>query len=324
MKNRAILIFAIVQAPLATPAFANARNSSAAIQDAGSQTAAAPMCMDILGAVGTVPTGLQSFDGKKFKKPSDIEKIRKSVKSGAPILIDGGNFAGADFRKAKIRNVCFRGSDLSATRWDKADGNGVAFVGTNLERANLSGAIMSRVLFRDANLSNAIASRADFSGGRIDGGWAGKLTNFNLDSAQLTAFEFDCSVGETRGCPFDRTGITARGADLTAAKLSSYSFWDLNLQAAKLDRTEISVDALRLLGGASISGPLYVRGNTHSVTIDQQEVAALVQAFPAMKSDTTTSCDIEKPQKLEDMLCMNRGGIVAKLAKDIAILENVD
>ncbi len=294
-------------------------------QDAMTAGAPAIACMDVLGAVGSTPSNVQNFDGKKLKKPSDIEKIRKSVKSGEPILIDGGNFTGADFRKAKIKNVCFRGAELSGTRWDKADANGVAFVGSNLEKANLSGAIMSRVLFRDAKLANAQAIRSDFSGGRIDGGWAGSLTNFNLDSAQLTAFDFNCFAGEQLGCPWDRAGITARGADLTGAKLSSFSFWELNVQGAKLDRTEINVDTLRFLGGASISGPIYVRGNTHMVALDQAEIAGLVTAMPVTLVETAApDCEVEKPQKLDDLLCMNRNGKIAKLSRDIATFEYMD
>ncbi len=293
-------------------------------QNATDPGAAAITCMDVLGAVGSTPTNVQNFNGKKLKSPSDIEKIRKSVKSGAPVLIDGGNFTGADFRKAKIKNVCFRGVELAGTRWDKADANGVAFVGSNLQSANLSGAIMSRVLFRDTQLANAQAIRADFSGGRIDGGWVGSLTNFNLDSAQLTAFDFNCFAGEQLGCPFDRKGITARGADLTGAKLSSFSFWELNVQGAKLDRTEINVETLRFLGGASISGPIYVRGNTHMVALDQSEVAGLVAAFPDIKPEAIAECEVEKPQKLEDLLCTNRNGKIAKLARDIAAFEAMD
>jgi uncharacterized protein YjbI with pentapeptide repeats len=314
-------LFLLLAAQTAVPGTPNMAPAQDGFATSGGLATA---CMDVLGNVGSTPSGVQSFDGTKLKKPDDIARMRKSVKSGAPILIDGGSFRGADFRKAKLRNVCFRGSNLAGTRWDKADANGVAFVGTDLTGASLSGAIMSRVLFRNSNLANAQAVRADFSGGRIDGGWSGNLSNFNLDSAQLTAFDFNCFAGESLGCPFDRKGITARGADLTGAKLSSFNFWELNLQGAKLDRTEINVETLRLLGGASIAGPIFVRGNAHMVTIGADEVAQLLAALPAIKSDTVAECDIDKPQKLDDLLCSDPSSKLSNLVRDMAKLEAME
>lgn len=318
--NSAILLFAAMQA--ASPL---GPSKAPSVDDAVIPQNLSNTCVDALGPIGSAPGNLQKFDGSKMKKPKDVEKARKSVKSGAPILINGGNFAGADFRKSQVTNVCFMGANLAATRWEKASANGVAFVGSNLTGASLSGAIMSRVLFRDSDLTNAQAVRADLSGGRIDGGWTGKLTNVVLDSAQMSSFSFDCYAGEERGCPFDRKGISARGTDLTGAKLSSFSFWDLNLQGAKLDRTEIHIDALRLLNGAQLAGPVVVRGNTQAVTIQPADMGAILAALPTPNAaPALPDCEIETPKSIDDMVCANRRGPIAMAVRDIANFESMD
>ncbi len=280
-------------------------------------------CIDALGAVGSQPAGIQTVDGSRMKKPADLVRARKASKSVAPIIVQGGNFRGADFRKIAVTNICFVGTDLANTRWARANANGAAFVDADLSGADLSDATMARVLFRNAKLEGARANRAELSGGQFDGGWRGSLANLNLDSAQLTGFSFVCGLGEDNGCPFDRKGMTARGADLTAARLSSMAFWELDLRGAKIDRTEINFDTLRLLSGASLAGPLIVRGGDASVTLEAAEVPAVLAALPGPANEGAAACT-EDTATLANILCNARGTPLEALARDVATLEGMD
>ena len=226
------------------------------------QAASAPP-QDCQAAIGPVYDGRETsslpnqVDGNSVGDVPGLMR-RRAARGNALIVVNGGNFARADFRGARLANVCFVGTDLSGSDWRGAEAGGSAFVDTNLEGANLTGARLPRVLLRQVNLKDADATGADLSGGRMDGGWDGSVENLRLDRANLSGFRFDCGITIGDGCPISGN-MRFPGANLTGASLASYfrfSGWN----GARIDRTEVSLQQLTEMDGADLQGPILVRG----------------------------------------------------------------
>lgn len=258
---------------------------------------AATPCETMLGdfwgenePAGTVRT----VDGASIRSPQELVK---AVGQGA--VVQGGNFAGWNFSRIALTNACFVEADLSKSNWSEARAAGIGFIKSNLTDAVLTGIRAPAILFRDANLTNAQADKADFSGGTLEGGWfEGGVDGWNLDGANLTDFEFSCGITLSDGCPLYASDkpIVARGANLTRARLSSfhrYGLSDIELEGARLDRTEISPAQLASLKGLLINHPLVLVGGDARLELSAAEAQALTDdvaiAQPAVK-DPSFDC----------------------------------
>ncbi|HST35042.1 MAG TPA: pentapeptide repeat-containing protein, partial [Allosphingosinicella sp.] len=242
---------------------------------------AAPPPQDCQAALGPLYEGTQEaalpgqVDGTTLGGDGRALIALRRTRGDALITVKGGNFAGADFRRARLHNICFLDANLSGSDWRGTEARGVGFVRTNLGGATLAGAHLDRVLIRNSDFSNVHGERAILAGGRLDGGWfEGKLDNFRLDDADLTGFRFECSIGLDDGCPV-YTGegeFSLRGANLTRANL----YWWATLDGATIDRTEVPPRQLRDIRNARLTGPILVQGYETNVEITPDEYRTLL------------------------------------------------
>lgn len=221
--------------------------------------------------------GVATIDGTRLHSPAELIK---AVGKGA--VIQGGSFAGWDFRRLALTNACFVEADLQRSLWDDARAPGIGFIKSNLSGASLRGIKAPGILLRDANLADTTATRADFSGGRLEGGWFdGSVDGLNLDEANLSGFDFSCGITLSDGCPLYGSDkpISARGANLTRAKLSSFHRYGLNdveLAGAVLDRAEISPAQLASFKGRMVTDPLVLVGGDMRLELTAAEAQSLV------------------------------------------------
>jgi uncharacterized protein YjbI with pentapeptide repeats len=243
------------------------------------QLAAAPPqdCQAALGPLydGTEETALPGrVDGARIPDARALVALRRA-QGDALITVEGGNFARADFRGARLHNICFLDTDLSGSDWRGAEARGIGFVRANLGGANLADAQLERILIRNADMSNVHGERATLAGGRLDGGWFdGKLDDFRLDGADLTGFRFECGIALDDGCPvYTADGeFSLRGANLRGANL----FYWATIDGATIDRTEVPPEQLRALRNARLAGPVLVHGYETNVAISPEEYRTLL------------------------------------------------
>lgn len=250
-------------------------------------TAPAPIgCAAKAGAVDGSGAALpRAIDGTALKNPGAIARLSKKAKGGV-VLIDGGDFSGQDFRKAGLASVCFRGTKLAKSNWSGTTAPGIGFIDADLTEAQLTGAVMPGVLLRTATLAGADATGADFHGGQLDGGWKASLAGWKIDGANLTGFSFKCGVTELDGCPFDRQGISAKGADFSGAVFHGFSFWGSALDNARFEGADMALQDLAQIEGASEPATLTVRQGRKQYSVTGPVAAAIGRALTPSASAT--------------------------------------
>ena len=265
-------------------------------------------CQDALGPLERVEAEAalpDRIDGAAIEGREALIALRRA-RGDALITVAGGDFSGADFRGARLHNICFLDTNLSGSNWSGAEAPGVGFVRANLSGANLRGARMADIALREPDLKDADASDADFSGGRFDGGWNGSVENLRLDRADLAGFRFACGTTISDGCPLDGN-MSLRGTDLTRASIHSYgrvSDWT----GARLDRTHVSFDELTRLRDAVIAGPLLVRGGDAVAALSPAEHRALLPRIRPREDSATPSFDCGRAASPTEMLICGEAG----------------
>ncbi len=240
-----------------------------------SSPSAALDCQSALGSLydGTEVAELPNqVDGSAIAGAQGLARLR-AERGSALLVVKGGNFAGADLRRANLSNICFVETDLSRTDWRDAAAPGLGFIDTNLEGARLAGARMPRILLRQPNMKDVDATGADFSGGKMDGGWNGSVENLRLDRANLSRFRFDCGITIGDGCPLEGD-MSIQAADLTGASLADY-FRFSSWIGARIDNTEVGPGQLTELDAAEFKGPLRLRGGDTVVEISPADFRTL-------------------------------------------------
>lgn len=259
--------------------------ASAALMDASQEEAGTPATVDSCIAAAIGPGGLDSpalkrVDGAAIGKLSDLKNVRRRNGRGtAPIIIDGGNFAGWQLKKLKLQNICFVGSDFSGSDWSSVTASGLGFVRSNLAGANLSGAQLPSSLWRESDLSDMNASGANLDAGLIDGGWAGSFARASFDNALMRGVRFSCGASERDGCSFNRQGLSLKGADLRQAQIASFSFWDADMTGAQLGGATIALNQLAILSDVQLDRPALLSIENKDVPVTQDDINALRQAI---------------------------------------------
>lgn len=268
-----------------------------------------------------------AIDAKGLTKVRQLEQIRRKTRAGT-IFISGGNFAGADFRKAQLYNMCFFGTDLSQTDWTGLAAAGLGFVGADLTGAQMANTNLPDVLFRNAKLGLVNAAGARWKQGRLDGGWEGSLRGLDLTGADLTDFRFVCGTAADDGCPTERAGIIMTGANLRRASVHTLFVSDLALAGARIDQTELALDHLRLLQGAQLAGPIILRSPRRAVMLFPTEVDRLTEVAQAAQAETALCPDPAQPgaapeqdQRALTILCATPGSAPRDLLRSVAALE---
>lgn len=224
--------------------------------------AAAPVpaqsCQAALGRVSYLALEARAgtVDGEAIGGRRGLVALRRA-RGDMLIIVRGGNFSRADFRNARLHNICFYMTKLGHSDWRGARARGIGFIDARLTGADLRGARMARVLFHTAYLDKVDATGADFSRGRLSGNAFGSLHALRLDRANLTRFAFACGTTEEDVCSHQQQ-ISLRGADLTRAAIDTYR-GEADWAGARLDRTIVALHQLAALGSAQAAGPIVLR-----------------------------------------------------------------
>jgi uncharacterized protein YjbI with pentapeptide repeats len=293
---------------------------------AASLTAATPAtgqdCQSLLGVLYEGPDEAEladPVDGAALDGVAALVALR-AARGDEPIVVRGGNFAQADFRGARLHNICFLDTNLAGSDWRGAEAVGMGFVRADLTGARMTGARLPRILLRQPVMKDIDASEADFSEGRLDGGWDGSLENLRLDRASLRGFQFDCGITIGDGCPLERR-ISFRRADLTAAILNTY--WgggEDDWTGARIDRTEIGLHQVEEMASADMIGPLIVRGGDAIVEVSAAERRALITRIRPSEEALSPSFDCRRAAtNVERLICGEGGGRLRAL--DLLVAE---
>ncbi|HEY0011849.1 MAG TPA: pentapeptide repeat-containing protein [Allosphingosinicella sp.] len=240
-------------------------------------------------------------------------------RGAATITVVGGAFRNADFRAARLRNVCFLDTDLSGSDWRGADASGVGFVRSNLAGAKLEGARMPFVLLREPKMEGVNAAAADFSGGRLDGGWDGSMDDVVLARANLSRFEFACGITIGDAC-VSGLRVDLRGADLTGARLSDWN-GDAAYMGARIDGTRIALHQLRDVADANLAGPILLAAGDVALPISAADHAALLPrlAAAAVAPPDAPSFDCGRARsRAERAICAADAYELRELDRDLA------
>lgn len=277
-------------------------------------------CLARVGSIVQPSTDLPAaIDGNTLKKREDIDRLRKAKSDGSLIIIDGGNFVGWQFKGSKLSNICFRGSDLSNSDWNKATTSGLGFIDSKLSNATLERAKFPFVLFRTTSLDGTNASNADFSHGQFDGGWSASISRWRLDGASLKNFRFECGNTATDGCAFDRQKVSFRGANLSNANLYNFSFWDGDFSGARLDGAIIGLDQIGQLKNVVLDGQILLRGGTVIRNTDRSALAVLQLGMTNPLGVKPAPCPVSKPA-LAKIVCDNSEPALRAIADDVRYL----
>jgi hypothetical protein len=217
-------------------------------------------CREAVAAYFTFSDVPGAVDGSRIGGPAGLLALR-AARGSAVIVVKGGDLSGADFRGARLDNVCFLETKLAGSDWRGAEAAALSFIRVDLTGARLGGAKMKNVDFWTADLTDVDASGADFSGGGLSGNALGSIRRLKLEGADLSGFRFECGITQENDCG-QREGVSFRGANLTGASVD-FSLGDVDWTGARLDRTEIMPEQLLELGPARIEGPLLVRRGRH-------------------------------------------------------------
>ncbi len=269
----------------------------------------------VTGEGSTLPIGLP---GINYQKSHAIEKLRKKAKDGRTIVIDGGDFTAYDFRKAKLDNICFRGSKLVNTDWSGSTSTGMGFIDSDLTGSVVNGAIMRSALFRTTTLASVDATAADLSGGRLDGGWNASLKNLKLDLARLGGFRFVCGTRAIDGCPFDRQGITARNADFSGVIFDGFSLWGATVEGAVFDGAEMAIEDVGQIIGATEPNVLTLHHRGMSTLVDGP--VAMVLAGALITPGSVAGKCATPANALETAFCDDKTGQLMSFDADVVRL----
>jgi uncharacterized protein YjbI with pentapeptide repeats len=261
-----------------------------------------------------------TIDAARFKKIKQLEQVRRKTPAGT-IFVSGGNFVGADLRKAKLYNMCFFGTDFSQSDWTGLKAEGLGFVGVDLTGAQMADSHLPDVLLRDTKLALVNAAGARWMQGRLDGGWEGSLRGLDLSKADLTDFRIVCGTTAQDGCPIERGEILLTGANLRRASLAGFYASDLDLTEARIDQTELALDHLALLKGAKLAGPVVLRSARRAVMLFPQEVARLVEVAEASDAALAACADPQPADGAMAVMCAQPGSAPRALLRSVALLE---
>ncbi|MEM7701884.1 MAG: pentapeptide repeat-containing protein [Pseudomonadota bacterium] len=246
-------------------------------------------CLANAPALGQPEPGF-TINATGLKRVRQLERIRRKTRAGT-IFVSGGDFTGADFRRAKLYDMCFFDTKLSQTVWSGSSKAGLGFINSDLTGADMQGSHLPSVLIRNTTLELVNAKGARWMQGHLDGGWKGSFANLDLSGADLTDFRIVCGSTAQDGCALKREGLLMRGANLRRASLHSFYTDTLDLADARIDQTELSLDHLRLLDEAKLVGPIVLRSMRRAVMLFPTEVAQLTRVAEAQGESVTVCSD---------------------------------
>lgn len=274
-------------------------------------------CLARAPALGEGEPGF-TIDASEMRRVRELERVRRRTRAGT-IFVSGGAFVGADFRRAKLHDMCFFGTDLSQTDWSGASASGLGFVDVDLTGATMAQSALPFVLFRDAKLGLVDARGADWRNGRVDGGWSGSLRELDLAGANLTGFEIVCGSSADDGCPTERGGIDLTGANLRRASFHSFYVGDMELADARIDQTEMALDHLPLIDDARLVGPIVLRSQRRAIMLFPGEAKDLADIDDAGVEGPDLCAGT--PDPAEQVLCQEPGSGPRALLRSVAQLE---
>lgn len=197
----------------------------------------------------TVPGERLDRIGQKLMAGSSLGKAAGAQQAGFSLPFVTAASDGALFGVFR-RNLIVTDSDLIRDREDAGDSKSLRLRGRDL---------------RFAKLDRTDFSGADLTGAQLDGA---SLSGANLDNASLS-----CAEPDTVMLSDNRVAahcVSARGVDLSRARLNGAKLWGIDLAGGKLDEAQLEAADLSnaILTGASLS-------NAH---LEKAELTGGVQA----------------------------------------------
>ncbi len=289
-----------------------------------------PSCYDGLGDIWGEKESrirMRKLDGGTINTAQDFVRMT-GTRDVSLKLIEGGDFAGWDFRKIPLHQVCFMESDLKGANLVGAEGTGAGFIKSDLTGANMQSAVMPQVMFRNAKLNDVEAKGANFHSGHFDGGWfEGGVAGWNLDGATMIGFKFECGIIVPDGCPVYQGGepISAKDANFTRAKLHSFGLSNVELAGAILDETIVGPGQISELHGVKVDGGVVLRGGKQDVSISGPELSQLITAskeWQKIAAQPAFDCD-KVSNEAEHYICGQYGQSLRQADREMKVLYDL-
>ena len=163
---------------------------------------------------------------QRATREAQAQRLQDALPGGPGADLRGQNFRGARLAFVLWAETQLQEANLRGAVLDKAD----------LRKANLNAANLSGARLRETDLRGASLRQADLEGARIRGGL---LTGVNAQEVNLT--DADLRSADLRN--IDLSGSDLSGADLRGAQLSGACLRNVNLTGARLPDVDL-VDAL--------------------------------------------------------------------------------
>lgn len=272
-------------------------------------------CAAVAGPVGRAFNPANTVDGTTLKDASDVKSLRSKAKDGRTLFIKGGDLSGRKFGNDNFSNICFIGTKFAGTRWSKSRAQGIGFIDADLTGATFDRVVMDYALFRNTVLARVDATGAQLAYGQLDGGWEPSMAGLKLDNARMVGFRFVCGSTSTDGCPFDRKQLSLRGTNLAGASIASFSIWDAQLDDVRLDNTEIGLDQITVFSLANISGPVIIKAEKRSITLDAEAFRAAAGAIEVNRA-ADTECN-NPDSALSQVFCQAGQGTLRAYRDDV-------
>ncbi len=273
-------------------------------------------CRVAAGALGSAAiNSFQAIDGATLKDAGDIKSLRSKSRDGRPIVIRGGDFSNQKFGSDYFGNVCFVGTKLANTRWSKSRAPGVGFINADMSGASFDRVVLDYALFRNSDMARMDASGAKLNYGLLDGGMDSNMEGLRIENAQMMGFRFVCGTDQNNGCAFNRKQMTLRGSDLSSADVSSFSFWDTNLDDVKLNQTMVGLDQITQFDGADIQGPVIIRSDRKRVALDKDAFRLAIGSLTVTKAADTECNNPDSP--LSQIFCQAGKGPLKAYRDDV-------
>lgn len=215
------------------------------------------------------------IDASQLRGATALVAKIAAIGDAAPVVVQG-SFVGEDFSALSDVPVpiCFVGTDLRNTKWDKVNLAKLRFIDVNLSSASFFEAVLPDIYFHNVNLTEANFGSSKLKNGTFVGGWRNKFGDTSFRNADLSGFTFHC--GRTMNSRCSDTGgvVDMSGTNLTDSNLSSFlSFGAVKYDGALLNRTKLSPRDTIYFEMARLKGPVIIE-KVHSLAEVQSRLTA--------------------------------------------------
>ncbi|ATW04223.1 pentapeptide repeat-containing protein [Sphingorhabdus sp. YGSMI21] len=204
------------------------------------------------------------IDASQLRGASALVAKIETIGEADPIIVHG-SFVGEDFSALSDgpAAICFVGTDLQNTKWDKVNLTKLRFIDVNLSSASFYEAVLPDIYFHNVNLTEASFGSSKLKNGIFVGGWRNRLGDTSFRNADLSGFTFYCGLTMNSRCSSTGGVVNMSGTNLTDSNLSSFpSFGAVKYDGALVNRTKLSPRDIPYFEKARTNGPVILE-NVH-------------------------------------------------------------